>query len=121
MTRQITFAILFTMLAVFLTSGSLAANDADSLPIYPHTNKGGTAHEPSNEKAISNAIAQGATAKMFTSDPPQTVDRWYRDKLPKSCSRNALTETTIQYTCATRAVSISPQQGQTIIILGPKP
>jgi hypothetical protein len=121
MTRDITLAVLCTALTLILMPGSLTANDGDSLPIYPHTNKGGTAHEPSNEKAINNAVTQGATAKMFTTDSPQTVDRWYRDKLPKSCSRNALTETTIQYTCAARAVSISPQQGQTIIILGPKP
>lgn len=97
------------------------ANDGETLPIYPHTNRGGTAREPSNEKAVAQAVMHGDYASLYTTDSPQTVDHWYREKLPKSCTRNAVTEVNIQYTCGTRAVTIGPSQGQTHIILGPEP
>jgi hypothetical protein len=100
---------------------SVAANEGESLPIYPHTNKGGTAREPSNEKAVAQAVIHGDNASLYTTDPPQAVDHWYQEKLPKSCARNAVTEKNIQYTCGTRAVTIGPSQDQTHIILGPKP
>jgi hypothetical protein len=121
MTRLITFAFLFVATALILTPAIAVANDGESLPIYPHSNKGGTAHEPTNEKAVANAVIHGDNASLYTTDSPQTVDHWYREKLPKSCTRNAVTEVNIQYTCDTRAVTIGPGQGQTHIILGPKP
>lgn len=122
MTRLIMFAVLCAALAVLLAPGiSVAANDGEALPIYPHTNKGGTAREPTNEKAVAQAVIHGDYASLYTTDSPQAVDQWYREKLPKSCARNAITERNIQYTCATRAVTITPSGGQTHVILGPKP
>jgi hypothetical protein len=122
MTRPITFALLYVALAVLLAPAiSVAANDGEALPIYPHTHKGGTAREPTNEKAVAQAVIHGDQASLYTTDSPQTVDHWYREKLPKSCARNAITETNIQYACATRAVTITPSEGQTHVILGPKP
>ena len=122
MTRLTTFTSLFTALFFLMAPAiSLAANDGEALPIYPHTNKGGAAREPSNEKAVAQAIVHGDNASLFTTDAPQAVDHWYQEKLPKSCARNAITATSIQYTCTTRAVTITPSQGQTHIILGPKP
>lgn len=51
MTRLFTFALLCAALILLLApASSVAANDGEALPIYPHTNKGGTAREPSNEK-----------------------------------------------------------------------
>ena len=122
MKRLIAFAFLYAALYVLLAPGiSMAANDGEALPIYPHTNKGGTAREPTNEKAVAQAVIHGDSASLFTTDAPQAVDHWYQEKLPKSCARNAITATSIQYTCTTRAVTITPSQGQTHIILGPKP
>ncbi len=122
MSRLITFAFLCAALIMLLAPAiSVAANDGEVLPIYPHTNKGGTAREPSNEKAVTEAVIHGDTASLYTTDSPQTVDHWYREKLPKSCSRNAITETSILYGCTTRRVVITPSEGQTHIILGPKP
>lgn len=103
MTRLTTFASLFTALFVLTAPAiSLAANDGEALPIYPHTNKGGAAREPSNEKAVAQAIVHGDNASLFTTDAPQAVDHRYQEKLPKSCARNAITATSIQYTCTTR-------------------
>jgi hypothetical protein len=122
MTRVIATAFFYAALAVLLAPAiSVAANDGEALPIYPHTNKGGTAREPTNEKAVTEAVSHGDYARLYTTDSPQTVDHWYREKLPKSCERSALSETNIQYTCATRAVTIGPGEGQTHVILGPKP
>ena len=122
MTRLITCAFFLAALAVLLAPAiSVAANDGEALPIYPHTHKGGSAREPTNEKAVTQAVIHGDYASLYTTDSPQTVDHWYREQLPKSCARNAITETNIQYTCATRAVTITPSEGQTHIILGPKP
>ena len=122
MTRSIKFAVLNAALAVLLAPAiSVAANDGVALPIYPHTHKGGTAREPTNEKAVTQAVIHGDYASLYTTDSPQTVDHWYGEKLPKSCARKAITEKNIQYTCATRAVTIMPSEGQTHIILGPKP
>jgi hypothetical protein len=120
MIRAIAFALLYAAVAVLLGI-SLAAEDGVALPIYPHTHKGGTAREPTNEKAVTQAVMHGDHASLYTTDSPQAVDHWYREKLPKSCARNAITETNIQYGCATRAVTIMPSEGQTHIILGPKP
>jgi len=40
MPRLITFALLFVAFAMLLTPAiSVAANDGEALPIYPHTNK----------------------------------------------------------------------------------
>lgn len=122
MMRLNTFAYLCATLTVLLASAiSVVANDGEALPIYPYTNKGGTAREPTNESAVAQAVIHGDYASLYTTDSPQTVDHWYREKLPKSCARNAITETSIQYACATRAVTITPSQGQTHIVLGPKP
>jgi hypothetical protein len=122
MTRLITSAFLYATLAVLLAPAiSVAANDGEALPIYPHTNRGGTAREPTDEKAVTQAVIHGNYASLYTTDSPQTVDHWYREKLPKSCARNAIGEINFQYTCATRAVTIGPHEGQTYIVLGPKP
>jgi hypothetical protein len=122
MMRLNTFAYLCATLTVLLASAiSVAANDGEALPIYPHTNRGGAAREPTNQKAVAEAVMHGDYASLYTTDSPQTVDHWYREKLPKSCARNAITETSIQYACATRAVTITPSEGQTHIVLGPKP
>jgi hypothetical protein len=82
---------------------------------------GALAREPTNEKAVTQAVVNGDTTSLYTTDSPQTVDHWYREKLPKSCARNAITETSILYGCTTRKVVITPSEGQTHIILGPKP
>jgi hypothetical protein len=122
MTRLLTFAFLCAAFTLVLAPAiSVAANDGEALPIYPHTNKGGTAREPTNEKAVAQAVIHGDSASLYTTDSPQTVDHWYQKELPKSCARNAITETSIQYACTTRAVTITPSQGQTQIVLGPKP
>jgi hypothetical protein len=120
MMRPVTFSIVCTAFAVLLMSVPLPANDGEALPIYPNTHYAGAARQPVNEKAVTQAVMHGDLARIFTTDSPQTVDRWYREKLPKSCTRNAITETAIRYTCATRVVSIMPDQGQTVILLGPK-
>lgn len=120
MTRPVTFAALVSVIAALLVSVSLVANDGGALPIYPHSHYDGAAREPINEKAVNQAVVHGNVARIFTTDSAQAVDRWYREKLPNSCIRNAITETTIRYNCATRAVSITPEQGETVIILGPK-
>ena len=120
MTRPVIFAVLCTAFAALLMSVSLSANDGEALPIYPHSHYAGTARQSINEKAVTEAVIHGDLARIFTTDSPQTVDRWYRERLPKSCTRNAITETAIRYSCPTRAVSIMPEQGQTVIILGPK-
>ena len=91
-----------------------------ALPIYPHTHYAGCAREPINEKAVNQAVIDGDYATLYTTDSSQTVDRWYGQKLPKSCERIALTEAVFRYTCATRTVSILAYQGQTQILLGPK-
>jgi hypothetical protein len=111
----------FFMVTVLTTAAALPSTNGMALPIYPHTNHGGTAREPINEKYVNQAVINGDIASLYTTDSPQTVDAWYSQKLPKSCVRRAITETAIQYTCATRAVSILISEGQTHIILGPKP
>jgi hypothetical protein len=92
---SLTSHFFYVALSVLLAPGvSMAANDGEALPIYPHTNKGGTAHEPTNEKAVNQAVIHGDNASLYTTDAPQTVDHWYQEKLPKSFARNAITETT---------------------------
>jgi hypothetical protein len=111
----------FLLVVALTTVAALPARKGMALPIYPHTHYGGAAREPINEKYVNQAVVNGDFASLYTTDSPQTVDHWYAQKLPKSCARRAITETSIQYTCATRTVSITPSQGQTVIVLGPKP
>jgi len=60
MTRSIKFAVLNAALAALLAPAiSAAANDGVALPIYPNTHKGGTAREPTNEKAVTQAVIHG--------------------------------------------------------------
>ena len=112
----------FAALATFAVPvASLAATNGRALPIYPHTNHGGTAREPVNEKYINQAVIGGDTASLYTSDSPQIVARWYAQKLPKTCVHNEIGDghENIQY--GTRSVTITRNQNQTLIVLGPKP
>jgi hypothetical protein len=81
MTRPITFVVLYAVLAVLLAPAiSVAANDGEALPIYPHTHKGGSAREPTDENAVTQAVMHGSHESLYT-----TVERlssWVRSDSP---------------------------------------
>jgi hypothetical protein len=106
-------------LAVFALTTLSAPTDGETVPIYPNTHYKGDDREPINEKAVTQAIKDANTVSIYTSDSPETVDRWYTHMLPK-CARTVIDGAHVyRHLCATRTVNISPSQGQTSINMGP--
>ena len=91
------------------------------LPIYPSAIPEGFTYDTPH---IKDALKVGFTIFADSTDSTETVDRWYRRNLPKSCSRESATQgnaTKVKYSCAhDNVVGIRPYKGKTrIVIIAP--